>query len=186
MNADERLALAERQEAGERLKFVFFWSHESPLTLGLGPWILSQWYPASLVVDGLRYPTAEHWMMAEKARLFGDDEALERVMAAAHPGEAKAIGGEVRWFEQGIWDEHREGIVEAGNAHKFKQNPELAEWLGRTGDRVLVEASPRDRIWSCGLSERDPNIESVAAWPGLNLMGFALMRVRARMEAGLV
>jgi len=55
-------------------KFVFFWS---PTRHGreLGRECLSQWYPSSFAVDGLSYVTAEHWMMAEKARLFDDPEA---------------------------------------------------------------------------------------------------------------
>jgi len=40
--------------------------------------VLGQWTRSPFVVDGLKYPTAEHWMMAEKARLFGDDESAKR------------------------------------------------------------------------------------------------------------
>jgi len=52
---------------------------------------LSQWYPTSFTVGGLLYPTAEHWMMAEKARLFGDQPAAEAILAAATPKTAKAL-----------------------------------------------------------------------------------------------
>lgn len=150
----------------------------------LGPWLLSQWFPAPFEFEGISYPTAEHWMMAEKARIFGDSEAVDRVLAARHPGEAKAIGGQVRGFDEREWTRCRTDVAVQGNVLKFTQNPELGEWLVGTGERVLVEASPRDRIWSCGLEERDPRIESIEAWPGLNLLGFALMDARAALVGG--
>ena len=34
---------------------------------------LSQWFPCSFVTEGNIYTTAEQYMMAEKARLFGDE-----------------------------------------------------------------------------------------------------------------
>jgi ribA/ribD-fused uncharacterized protein len=54
--------------------------------------MLSQWWPAQFTVAGRRYPTAEHWMMAEKARLFGDDEAAAQILQAGSPKQAKQFG----------------------------------------------------------------------------------------------
>jgi predicted NAD-dependent protein-ADP-ribosyltransferase YbiA (DUF1768 family) len=57
------------------------------------PWLcFSQWYGAPFEVDGIRYPTSEHYMMAEKARLFGDAENRARILEAGSPGAAKAVG----------------------------------------------------------------------------------------------
>lgn len=67
---------------------------------------------------------------------------------------------------------------------KFGQHPELRDFLLGTGNRVLVEASPRDRIWGIGLAADDDRATSPAHWPGLNLLGFALMEVRHRLQAG--
>jgi predicted NAD-dependent protein-ADP-ribosyltransferase YbiA (DUF1768 family) len=41
----------------------------------IGTHMLSQWWPASFSIDSQIYPTAEHYMMAQKAKLFEDDEA---------------------------------------------------------------------------------------------------------------
>ena len=68
--------LRERVRAGLRPKFVFFWGHTSRSN-ALGPECLSQWYPARFEVDGVHFPTAEHFMMAEKARLFGEARVTE-------------------------------------------------------------------------------------------------------------
>jgi ribA/ribD-fused uncharacterized protein len=166
---------------GGRPKYLFFWGHTPKHGAGTGKHVLSQWYEAPFTVDGIVYPTAEHWMMAEKARLFGDDAALARVLAAGNPGAAKAVGREVRGFDGTRWDAARFDIVVRGNLAKFGQNAELGAFLATTGDRVLVEASPVDRIWGIGLAEDDERARNPELWRGLNLLGHALMEVRARL-----
>lgn len=98
----EQLLAAEA--AGERLKFLPFWGHTCPADGSIGAHVLSQWFPQPFEVDGVRYPTAEHFMMAAKARLFGDDERVARILAAPSPGEAKKHGREVAGFEEDVWD----------------------------------------------------------------------------------
>lgn len=44
----------------------------------------------------------------------------------------------------------------------------------------LVEASPYDRIWGIGLKATDEKAQNPASWQGQNLLGFALMDVRAQ------
>lgn len=122
-------------------------------------------------------------MMAEKARLFGDDEMLQRILEAPSPGAAKKLGGMVRGFEEERWKARRFAIVVAGNEHKFSQNQPLAAFLDTTGAKVLVEASPRDRIWGIGLAKDAPEAQDPLRWRGLNLLGFALMEVRGRLRA---
>lgn len=78
-----------------------------------------------------------------------------------------------------MWDEHRVGIVVTGNLAKFRQHPSLGDFLAGTSRRVLVEASPIDRIWGIGLTRDDPAAANPGQWRGLNLLGFALMQVRA-------
>jgi len=120
-------------------------------------------------------------MMAEKAKLFNDQDALKRVLNSKSPGEAKSIGREVLGFNQKVWEDNRIKIVVEGNYHKFKQNPELMNFLIGTKKRILVEASPVDAIWGIGL-DKDNSFASVPVkWRGENLLGFALMQVRAKL-----
>lgn len=139
--------------------------------------------PAPFVVDGHRFASAEHFMMAEKARLFGDFEILDKIIHAPNPGAAKAFGREVRGFKQDIWDDNRFEIVVAANMAKFSQNESLKAFLLSTNERVLVEASPVDKIWGIGLAEEAENIENPLTWKGLNLLGFALMEVRTQLAS---
>jgi ribA/ribD-fused uncharacterized protein len=169
--------LRERVAAGWEPSYLFFWGHTGrPGSIGRE--CLSQWYPAPFVVDGITYETAEHYMMHRKAILFGDAGTAARILAASHPGEAKMLGRTVRDFDEGRWVTARFDIVIEASVAKFSQNPELRAFLSGTRRHVLVEASPRDSIWGIGLSEADADARSPDRWPGLNLLGFALMRAR--------
>lgn len=167
--------------AGGRPKFMFFWGHTKKAGQAVGPWLFSQWFDAPFEHEGHRYRTAEHWMMAGKARLFGDDETLASILAARTPGEAKALGRRVRGFDEDTWNAHRMAIVVEGSVLKFSSDPELRDFLEATSSRVLVEASPLDRIWGIGLAADDPNATRPEKWQGLNLLGFALMEARTRL-----
>ncbi|MFJ4878759.1 NADAR family protein [Streptomyces sp. NPDC088745] len=173
--------LAAQVSGGERVKFLHFWGHRPRPDGTLGPSIFSQWWPSPFTVDGTLYATAEHWMMARKAELFGDAEAERAVLSAASPAEAKKAGRLVRGFSEPAWAAARYDIVVAGNLHKFTRHSELGAYLLGTGSRVLVEASPLDRVWGIGLAADDPRADTPAAWPGQNLLGFALMDVRSAL-----
>ncbi|GEM77589.1 NADAR family protein [Vibrio sagamiensis] len=165
---------------GNKVKYVFFWGHH-----GKGGQVtkscFSQWFYSTFEEDGNDYITAEHYMMYHKARLFGDNTACNKILSASNPREAKAIGREVIGFEQELWHEKRFDIVVKANLAKFSQNLDLKEFLISTGDRVLVEASPVDQIWGIGLAQDNPASENPNTWKGLNLLGFALMEVRAQL-----
>lgn len=168
--------------AGERFEYLFFWGHTPKVAGRIDGSCLSQWYPAPFVVNGAIYPTAEHWMMAGKARLFGDHDALDAILAAADPGNAKALGRTVRGFDDGRWEAHRAELVVEGNVHKFAQSPPLHAFLLATRNRVLVEASPRDRIWGIGIGASHEDAGDPRRWRGENLLGFALMEARSRLR----
>ncbi|SOD65720.1 hypothetical protein SAMN06297387_12322 [Streptomyces zhaozhouensis] len=172
------------ERSGRPLKYLCFWGHRAGRNDGPGPWVLSQWWTAPFTVDGVTYPTAETYMMAGKARLFGDEETAARVLAAPHPGAAKALGRQVARFDEETWRAGRMEIVVRGNTAKFAQHPALRDYLLATSGRVLVEASPVDRVWGIGHAADDPRATSPTRWRGENLLGFALMRVRHALAEG--
>lgn len=122
-------------------------------------------------------------MMEQKALLFKDIETAEKVLMADNPGKAKALGRCINNFDQELWDNRKTDIVVQGNIQQFSQNLELHEFLVNTGQRVLVEASPVDKIWGAGLAINDPLINDPKNWKGLNLLGFSLMEVRKQLRA---
>lgn len=176
--------LRKQVRSGFRPKWLFFWGHRPRRDGRIGKSCLSQWWSASFEVSGLVYPSAEHFMMAEKAKLFGDEEIRRRIVSAPNPGAAKQLGRQVQGFDEQLWQQRRFDIVVAGNHAKFAQNHELGAYLLSTKKRVLVEASPVDRIWGIGLAEDDPLAQNPELWRGLNLLGFALMKVRSKLDSG--
>ena len=121
-------------------------------------------------------------MMYQKAKLFDDNEVAKQILAAGSPGAAKALGRRVREFDEKIWSEKRFEIVVEANRLKFVQNEDLKWFLIGTKDRVLVEASPVDKIWGVGMAADNQEIGNPRLWQGLNLLGFALMQVRSELN----
>ncbi|WP_380285057.1 NADAR family protein [Kitasatospora purpeofusca] len=179
-----RAALLAAVAAGAEPKWLMFWGHQGQRDGSLGPGVLSQWWPGHpFTVDGVEYTTAEHWMMAGKARMFGDERTLARILAAPSPAEAKKLGRQVRNFDDATWTAGRFELVTEGNVAKFGGHQELRGYLLSTRQRVLVEASPLDRIWGIGLRADDERAPRPAEWRGENLLGFALMEARTRLAA---
>jgi ribA/ribD-fused uncharacterized protein len=155
----------------ERGNFVFFWSG----------WP-SQWYMSPFRIDGVRYNCCEQYMMAEKARLFGDLAAMAKILASKSPREQKALGRRVANFDADRWSAACRDIVYRGNLAKFSQNEDLRAKLLETGSKRIVEASPLDPIWGIGLAADDPRAMDPSQWRGTNWLGEAIMRVRQELR----
>ena len=124
----------------------------------------------------------QHWMMAKKAILFGDEFQLANILANDNPANAKKAGRSVKNFEAKLWEKNAYQYVIEGNRHKFLQHAALKQFLINTNNAVIVEASPFDKIWGIGTKdyESDP-----FKWKGTNLLGFALMEVRDMLKESL-
>lgn len=164
-------------ELGEnRPEMLLFYGHR--VTKAVTETCLSQWYPCRFEVEGVTYTSAEQYMMAEKAKSFGDEEIRAEILNTDDPRMCKALGRKVKNFDKAVWDKEKEHIVRKGNTKKFLQNSALRNFLLSTGDKVLVEASPTDRVWGIGMGKNNPDALDPQKWRGQNLLGFALMNVR--------
>ncbi len=182
MQIHSKKELLDAIKNGHKFSYLFFWGHKAKPDGSIGPSCLSQWFPAAFSENGINYATAEHYMMAQKADLFGDKEQLKKILAAASPKEAKTLGRKVKPFDPEIWESNAFDFVVKGNMLKFSQNPPLAHWLSGTSPCILVEASPTDRIWGIGLHKNDPLAGKPEQWNGENKLGFALVKVREHLD----
>ncbi|SHL94166.1 NADAR family protein [Chryseobacterium polytrichastri] len=171
----------EKFQRKEKLDFLFFWGHtvKDEITKSC----FSQWFPFQFEENGIEYKTAEHYMMAGKAKLFNDNKTLEEILKSDSPNQAKSLGRKVKNFDPQRWNEEKYKIVRKGNLLKFSQNEKFKEFLLSTNDKILVEASPYDTIWGIGMLETDPKAANPLLWNGENLLGFALMEVRDLLKA---
>lgn len=173
--------LCDAYPKGNKYNFLFFWGHTPAKTGVIDKSCLSQWWMQNFTVDGMSYVCAEQYMMAEKARLFNDALMLEKIMQAKHPKEMKAYGRKVKNFNAEVWDAACYEIVLKGSLAKFGGNEDLLQFLLSTHNRILVEASPYDKIWGIGMRESDPDTPNPLKWRGRNLLGFALTEARDRL-----
>ena len=152
-------------------KYFFFWR---------GP--LSQWKVSFFTEDNIQFCCAEQYMMYKKALLFDDLEIAKAIMNTSSPKEHQALGRQVKNFNLDIWNKHARDIVYQGNLLKFKQNPKLLSELLATGDKILVEASPIDRIWGIGLDEEQAMKTPETEWKGSNWLGETLTKVKQHFQ----
>ena len=142
----------------------------------------SQWHPSDFRIDGVTYNCAEQYMMAGKARLFGDTTTLELILKAKDPQTQKSLGRKVRGFKQEVWEADAKNIVYRGNRAKYEANPILWSKLDATEELVLAEAAPRDPVWGIGLAATDPDAAAPATWRGTNWLGEILVKVRTDLR----
>lgn len=141
----------------------------------------SNFHPSRFTMQGETFYWAEQYLMARKAALFGDAVRRRAILAATSPAECKALGRQVTSFDPAVWERERLGIALDMLRLKFGQSAALRRALLDTGDAELVEAAADDRIWGIGFSEAQAE-GARQAW-GLNLLGQALMQVRAELRA---
>ncbi len=173
--------LQEHIKRGQKYSYLCFWGHRQKTPEKIDKSCLSQWYPAKFEIDGVDYQNTEQYMMAQKAKLFKDENIFQQILHTDDPKKIKALGRQVKNYQDEIWIAHRYEIVVQGNLAKFSQNNHLQQFLLSTSEQIIVEASPVDQIWGIGLAADHADAMNPLKWKGLNLLGFALMDVRKQL-----
>lgn len=161
--------------------YLFFWGHQSN-NAEITKSCFSQWWPCLFKHEGIEYRSAEQWMMAEKARIFSDNDILEKILKSNDPKTIKELGRQISFFDEDVWNQRKYDIVYEGNLLKFSQDESLKSFLLGTENKILVEASPYDKIWGIGMKQDEEGVRSPKNWKGQNLLGFALMEVRDKLK----
>lgn len=167
-------------ETGETPEFIFFWGHTVKDRTNPTPGVFSQWFESEFTDDdGNVYPTAEHWMMAKKALCFEDDETFKKVLEDPFPNNVKRYGRQIKNYDDKKWSSTRYHVVVDGSVRKFTSQDILKQYLLSTDNKVIVEASPYDRVWGIGYDVPEAKqLSGPDKWDGQNLLGYALMEAR--------
>ncbi len=146
---------------------------------------LSHFHPSPILLDGLQWPTAEHYYQAQKL----DDPAYRAaIRAAVHPGHVKRLAApptaprrlsQDSWFRangtqpRADWEDVKLAIMRRADRAKYDQNPDLRACLLATGRAALIEDSPREPFWGIGSEGQ-----------GANWAGQVLMEIRQDLTSG--
>jgi len=139
---------------------------------------LSNWYPSPFTVEKKNFSSMEQFMMYRKAICFGDEAVSKNILSTDNASQIKALGRQVKNYDEHIWNGIRQIVVYEGLLAKFSQNKDLKDRLKSTGEAILAECAVKDLIWGVGLSMKDPDRLDKTKWKGQNLLGYTLMMVR--------
>ena len=132
---------------------------------------LSNFYPSSILYEGIVYPTNEHFFQAMKTL---DPAERQKIANAETPGKAKRMGRNVKLRPD--WEKIKVDVMRTGLMLKFT-DAALAEKLIATGDEELVEGN-----WWCDQTWGSCTCPKHIRTPGRNLLGMLLMEVRKELQ----
>lgn len=121
-----------------------------------------------ITVNGLFYPTLEHYYQASK---FKNVAYHERIRKCGSPKRASELGKSKNEIIRGNWDDLKIEIMTEAIRLKFDQHTEIRNILASTEDRLLIENSPYGNFWGIGRTGE-----------GLNYLGTILMRIRMNIK----
>jgi ribA/ribD-fused uncharacterized protein len=127
---------------------------------------LSNFYPATVVYQGITYPDSEHAYQSAKTL---DMNARRRIAAIPTPAAAKRAGEALVY--RADWAKVKYQVMLDCVRDKFARNPDLRAKLLATGDAYLEEGNTwGDQIWG------------VYQGRGTNWLGKVLMQVRKELR----
>ncbi|HEX6778664.1 MAG TPA: NADAR family protein [Ktedonobacterales bacterium] len=119
-------------------------------------------------LDGLWWPTSEHYFQAQK---FAGTPHVEEVRRAQSPKQAAMRGRSRARPLRADWEQMKDEVMRRGVLRKFETHADLRAVLLGTGNEEIVENAPGDYYWGCG-----------ADGSGKNRLGQILMEVRALLR----
>lgn len=158
---------------------VYFYGH-SDKNYG---YLSNFWISPFIDENGTYFNCTEKYLMYMKAKTFeqNNNKLLEDILTINSPPVLKKIGRKVKNYDDEIWSGIRFNIMVNGLRLKFSQNEELKQRLLGTENKLLYEASSRDKIWGIGFSLKNAIFVNVEEY-GLNLLGKALMVIRDELK----
>lgn len=130
--------------------------------------VFSNFSPQGVDLDGVWWPTTEHYFQAQK---FAGTPYAEKIRMASSPKQAANLGRSREVPVRADWEKIKDEVMFKAVKRKFELHSELHELLLSTGEEELVENAPGDYYWGCG-----------ADGSGKNQLGITLMRVRALLR----
>lgn len=139
-------------------------------------------HEAPMQVDGITFPTVEHYVQWSKAKMFGDTDAEAKILKTPSSKSVRGYGNKIKEFKEEEWNTKRDEIMRKALRAKFVQHPELRTKLLATGTRPIAEADPREKYWAIGTSSDTSKAKDPTKWPGKNMLGKMLEELRTELK----
>jgi ribA/ribD-fused uncharacterized protein len=139
-------------------------------------------FEAPMQIDGVTFPTVEHYMQWSKAKMFGDAETQSKILKTKSTKSVRTYGDKVKEYNEDKWNEVRDNLMKIAIKAKFTQHPELRAKLLETGDKLIAEANPREKYWAIGTSQTTSKATDPTKWPGKNRLGVLLQELRNELK----
>lgn len=129
----------------------------------------SNFYKAPVTIEGLEWPTTEHYFQAQK---FVGHPHAERIRTVSSCTQCKKLG-QVRTVPmRSDWEKVKHDVMYTACLAKFTQHASLKKILLSTGNALLVEHTRNDKYWGDG-----------GDGSGKNMLGKTLVRVRDTLRS---
>lgn len=128
---------------------------------------LSSYSPHGFELEGLYWPTLEHYYQAMK---FSDPEYRQEIRLSESPMLANELGHAKKPQRQKDWKKNRVLMMIRGMYIKCRTHEDIAAQLLKTGSNQIMENSQYDYYWGCGRDRL-----------GHNHYGKVLMNIRNKL-----
>lgn len=149
--------------------FHFFWKG-----------ILSNWAKSEFIIAGIKFNCGEQYMMWFKAMMMNDWDSVDKIMNEFDPKIIKKLGREIKNFNETKWNSKKYNGILFGLTERANQDITFRNELLKHKGKIFVEASPYDRIWGIGYSEKNA-LENINNW-GENLLGKILTEIANNLK----
>jgi ribA/ribD-fused uncharacterized protein len=117
-------------------------------------------------LDGVWWPTSEHYFQAQKFA-GTNDPYMKEIREAKSPMIAARLGRSRKVKLRRDWESAKDAVMRRAVLKKFETHAEIRDLLLNTGDEKLIEKTTDDYYWGVGTNGA-----------GKNRLGQILMEVR--------
>lgn len=132
----------------------------------------SNFSPHEVILQGKCWQTVEHYYQAQKFVGTAQAAIIPVINAVKTPEEAAALGRDRTRQVRHDWEQVKISVMREAVFQKFLTHQDIQAILLSTGDQLLVENSPTDYYWGCGVDQT-----------GQNHLGKVLMSVRQQIRS---
>src|SRR5688572_26175830 len=107
----------------------------------------SNFAPFPITIDGVTWPTSEHYFQAQK---FSDPAVRETIRLEPSPMNAAKLGRSREFAIRPDWEVVKDDVMRRAVRAKFTEHAELQALLVGTGTADIVEHTSNDSYWADG------------------------------------